>query len=47
MSEWVRETTDIGSNIYHANIICPTIEVSDIKMPGASIVGNMVICKRL
>ena len=47
MDEWIRESTDIGSNLYHAIIIghALQLEVSDIKMPGAPIMGNMVICK--
>lgn len=47
MDEWIRDTTDIGSNLYHAIIIGYAIqlEVSNIKMPGAPIMENVIIFK--
>jgi hypothetical protein len=45
MNEWVRDMTNISSNVYHVNTIVIPRAVSNIKMPGASIVGNTVICK--
>lgn len=42
----IRDTADIGSNVYHANIISKAmLEVSDIRMHSASILENTVICK--
>jgi hypothetical protein len=47
VDEWKRVMTNIGSNVHYANVIGQAIArgVSIIKMPNASVVGNLVVCK--